>query len=67
MLNQGRPLLRAEQSGARKGKGSRVEISACPEGDEGSGKVQRRDLSDMGSFFDGGCAGPGRGLICDGE
>jgi hypothetical protein len=42
-------------------------MSACPEGDEGSGKVQRRDLSDMGSFFDGGCAGPGRGLICDGE
>ena len=33
------------------GKGSRMEMSACPGGDEGSGKVQRRDLSSMGSLF----------------
>ena len=42
-------------------------MSARPGGGGGSGKVQRRNLSGMGSFFDGGCAGPGRGLICDGE
>lgn len=42
-------------------------MSARPGRGEGSGKVQRRDLSGMGSFFDGGCAGPGRGLVCDGE
>jgi len=42
-------------------------MSARPGGGGGSGKVQRRNLSGMGSFFDGGCAGPGREIICAGE
>jgi len=61
MLNQGRPLLRVERSGARKGKGSRLETSARPGGAEGSGKVQGRGFRVWVHLFDGKCTGPGGG------
>mgnify|MGYP006943060547 CR=1 FL=1 len=67
MLNQGRPLLRAERSGARSEKGAGWKRAHA----RGEVKVRGRFREGICQVwvhcFDGGCAGPGRGFIYAGE
>jgi len=53
MLNQGRPLLRVERSGARTGKGGGREWDAPGPGIRGKGWQDGRSVVCVGVFIDG--------------